>query len=250
MAQFVHEYVQQDGNEATVSARSSQTAMIEMANEWSQFIFGSHDEETKLRSRVTECLVQCLKELNLSCSGLSGHALRILANALSEKESLSSVLHINVSRNALGRQARTTVFAIARLLLDAFRVEQIDISHNLLPNSFVADLVGSLTSLGKNQTEKRASSVRKVSFVLNNRRCPSALLDVDDPQALVAYFAQMFTILSQLEVVDVRACGANGTTRRLLRDLNAENNLCSRSIITVSEAVMEEADNANVVLDK
>ncbi|KAI0556902.1 hypothetical protein FGB62_379g02 [Gracilaria domingensis] len=62
MAQFVHEYVQQDGNEATVSARSSQTAMIEMANEWSQFIFGSHEEETELRSRVTEFLLQYLEE--------------------------------------------------------------------------------------------------------------------------------------------------------------------------------------------
>ncbi|KAI0564326.1 hypothetical protein FGB62_27g25 [Gracilaria domingensis] len=61
MVQFVHEYVQQDGNEATVSARSSQTAIIEMANEWSQFIFGSHDEETELRSRLTECLVQYLE---------------------------------------------------------------------------------------------------------------------------------------------------------------------------------------------
>ncbi|KAI0563128.1 hypothetical protein FGB62_45g130 [Gracilaria domingensis] len=62
MVQFVHEYVQQDGNEATVSPRSSQTAMIEIANEWSQFIFGSHDEETDLRSRMTECLVQYLEE--------------------------------------------------------------------------------------------------------------------------------------------------------------------------------------------
>ncbi|KAI0566835.1 Tetratricopeptide repeat containing protein [Gracilaria domingensis] len=199
------------------------------------------------RSYLSPSNLHCLRELNLSCSGLSGHALRILANALSEKGSLSSVLHINVSKNALGRQARITAFALARLLLDAFRVEQIDISNNLLPNSFVADLVDSLASLGKNQTERKVSSVRKVSFVLNNRRCPSALLDVDNPQSLVAHFAQMFTILSQLEVVDVRACGANGTTRRLLRGLNVENSLCNRSIITVSEAIMEETDNVNVV---
>eukprot|EP00178_Gracilaria_changii_P016678 TRINITY_DN479_c2_g1_i2.p1 TRINITY_DN479_c2_g1~~TRINITY_DN479_c2_g1_i2.p1 ORF type:complete len:933 (+),score=159.59 TRINITY_DN479_c2_g1_i2:4509-7307(+) len=200
------------------------------------------------RSYLSPSNLQCLKELNLSCSGLTGHALRILADALRANGSLSSVMNVNVSKNALGRQSRSTAFSVARLLSDAFRVEQFDISNNLLPNTFMEDLVENLKRLRKDQTATKISCVRKVSLALNNRCFPSALLDVDNPEAIATCFSQLFTILPHLEVVDVRACGANNRLRGLLRGLSTEHGHSPRTIVTISESI-REVDHVDMRLD-
>ncbi|KAI0558388.1 hypothetical protein FGB62_213g014 [Gracilaria domingensis] len=66
MVQFVHQYVQQHTDQPTLASGSSLVAITEMASEWTQFVFGSSDAETHLRSRFNDCLVEVLEEFSIS----------------------------------------------------------------------------------------------------------------------------------------------------------------------------------------
>ncbi|KAI0558390.1 hypothetical protein FGB62_213g08 [Gracilaria domingensis] len=66
MVQFVHQYVQQHTDQPTLASGNLQAAIVDMACEWTQFVFGSSDAETRLRSSLNDCLVQFLEECCIS----------------------------------------------------------------------------------------------------------------------------------------------------------------------------------------
>ncbi|PXF40497.1 Tonsoku-like protein [Gracilariopsis chorda] len=201
------------------------------------------------RSYFSPCNLHCVKELNLSCSGLSGNALRILADALSKTGSLSCVTIVNVSKNALGRQWKVTAFAVARLLLNASKVQELDLALNLLPNTFMKELLDNLQRLNTSSQQGTDSPIRKVSFNLNNRCFPTAMLDMEYADDAVRVFKSLFTILPGLEVVDVRACGASRTLRRMLRELSTLQDRCSRTVVSVSDLIEDDSDPLRPMLD-
>lgn len=195
------------------------------------------------RSYFSPSKLHCLKELNLSCSGLSGNGLRILADALSKTGSLSCVTVVNVSKNALGRQWKVTAFALARLLLNTSKVQEVDLALNLLPNTFMKELLNNLQHLKGQSQPETENPMRKVSFVLNNRCFPTAMLDMEHADDAVNVFKSLFTLLPCLEVVDVRACGASSTLRRMLMDLNLiQEKYSGTLLVSVSDSIVEDPD--------
>lgn len=193
------------------------------------------------RSFAAPSALPSLRKVDLSCSGVSASAVGVLVNALSDQGALSHVTHLNIAKNGLGKQSRPTAVAIGRLVTKAMRLEVLDISLNLLQNTFMQEFVEALDGPSLTQCGNASQrSLRSLDLHLNNRKVPSALLDVPDVDGTVHMFAKLFEILPALECVDVRACGASSEMRRRLRDLAAGFESFAQNIVTVSPAVHDD----------
>lgn len=193
-----------------------------------------------LQSKFTSTLPPLLgiKQLDLSCAGLSGNSLRLLAGALSEKGSLSCVSVLKVGKNALGRDGKLTSFAVAQVLTHAGNLAVLDLSLNLLSNTFMEQLVEELQK-SKKQLRNGAciGTIRSIDLHLNNRCQPSALLESNATDYMVSHFEMLFKLLPCLESIDVRACGGSVEMRKSLRELSRRFDSFSKNIITVSESI-------------
>lgn len=194
------------------------------------------------RSFASPSALHGIRKIDFSCAGVSGNALLILSDALSEEGSLVNVTHLNVSKNGLGRQGKTTANAVARILFRAAQLEVLDVSLNLLQNSFMPDLIEAVNSTSRSLqgADLSKSPVRIIDLHLNNRQSPTALLEVERPEAIAECFKQLFVAMPGLESVDVRACGGNTEMRRALRYLAAGFPSFSQNIVTVSPAVHDD----------
>lgn len=193
------------------------------------------------RSFTAPSALPSLRKLDISCSGVSTSVIGVLANALGEQGALSRVTHLNIAKNGLGKQSRPTANAVARLIIGAARLEVLDLSLNLLQNTFIEELVEELETPSMTQCgDMSQTPLRSLDLHLNNRKAPCALLDVDEVGATVQTFAKLFEILPVLECVDVRACGASSEMRRRLRELAAGFESFAQNIVTVSPAVPDD----------
>jgi hypothetical protein len=75
---------------------------------------------------------------------------------------------------------------------------------------------------------------------LNNRRAPSALLEVNVGEpAHSQNLRRLFSALPSIRLVDVRACGASESTRRQLFDLSKELAVSAESEAAPFQAISE-----------
>lgn len=185
-----------------------------------------------------------VKSLDVSCAGISAESLRKLADAVAEQGSLAHVKNLNVSKNSLGMQSRAAATAMARVMTHAARVEVFDVSLNLLPNTFLAELVESV-ELGANATDDSTGStqspLRSIDFRMNNRRSPTGLLELSDIAGTVDRVYRLFKTLPCLETINVRACGANKQMRKALVELSSQmTDDRPRNITTVSNSIQDD----------
>lgn len=183
--------------------------------------------------------LDCIKWLDLSCAGLTGKSFLLLSDCFREQGSFAHVVHLNVSKNALGRQCELTAQASALLLKRTTRLEVLDLSLNLLTRTFMKDLLWNIEKLSGNVTYGgTVSAIQFLDLHLNNRRYPSALLQDCGPNEAINNFSKLFKLLPSLASVDVRACGACFITRRALHDVS-EIEGSHRRVITLSANVRE-----------
>lgn len=193
------------------------------------------------RSFVSPGSLPSLRKLDLSCSSVSSSTLRVLGDALSEQGALHNLTHLNVSKNGLGRHCRSTANAVAYLILGAARLEVLDLSLNLLQRTFLPTFIDALEAQYQLSSRgKKHCGLRSFDLHLNNRKAPSALLDVPSPGRVVQTIARLFQLLPALECVDVRACGASPDMRHQLRELAAGFECFSQNIVTVSPAIHDD----------
>lgn len=184
--------------------------------------------------------LHAIREINLSCAGVTASAFRIVADAVKEGGSLEKVSFMNVSKNAIGMHSRATAFALAQIAVSAANMETVDMSLNLLPNTFISELVEHVERLKRSDNVTQNCRVKKLNFCLNNRCKPTGMLEVEDTTAMVGLFRRLFDSLTDLEIVDVRACGANGELRRSLRKLSDGFDEFSKCIVTVSDTIIDD----------
>eukprot|EP00177_Eucheuma_denticulatum_P003749 GFKZ01006783.1.p1 GENE.GFKZ01006783.1~~GFKZ01006783.1.p1 ORF type:complete len:937 (+),score=174.89 GFKZ01006783.1:196-3006(+) len=210
----------------------------------------------KLNPMVTPAAYECLnpnsftapsalyslRSLDFSCAGVSGSALRTISDALSRDGSLMNVTSLNISKNGLGKQCRATATSVARILHISAQLEILDLSLNLLPERFMGDLLDAVVSTGEQlgDADLAKSPVRRIDMHLNNRKAPTALLEVEDPSRIVGCFRKLFSLMPGLESVDVRACGGNSEMRKALRELANGLGSLSQNIITVSPDIHDD----------
>lgn len=194
------------------------------------------------RSFTSPSALHALRSLNFSCAGVSPGALRTMSDALSKEGSLLNVSYLNVSKNGLGKQSQSTAASVAYLLLSAARLEALDISLNLLPAGFMSDLIEAMEPMEFNVEDSNVgqSPVRTIDLHLNNRKSPTALLETTEPGPVVECFRKLFSMMPNLEIVDVRACGGNTRTRKALRELSDGFRSFSRKIVTVSPDIHDD----------
>lgn len=210
----------------------------------------------KLNPMVTPAAYECLnphsftapsalyslRSLDFSCAGVSGSALRTISDALSKDGSLMNVTSLNISKNGLGKQCRATATSVASILYISARLEVLDLSLNLLPEQFMGDLLDAVVSCSEQLegVDLARSPVRRIDMHLNNRKAPTALLEVEDPSRIVSCFRKLFSLMPGLESVDVRACGGNSEMRKALRELADGLGSLSQNIITVSPDIHDD----------
>lgn len=184
-------------------------------------------------------ILHSIKQLDLSCAGLSAETVRKLADALNEQGALSYLTSIALGKNALGRHGRATAVAVARMLCCPSQLRSMDLSLNMLSNSFLPDLTERLQNAEGKDTLS-VSLLQTLNLSLNNRRGPTGLLETSHTRDMLGRFSQLFKSLPSLVSVDVRACGASLEMRRSLRRLCDSFVESNRIIITVYDANLDE----------
>lgn len=194
------------------------------------------------RSFTSPSALHALRSLDFSCAGVSPRALRTISDALSKEGSLLNVSYLNISKNGLGKQCQPTAASVAHLLFSAARLEVLDMSLNLLHAGFMSDLIGAIEAMRRivEDGSLDKSSVRTIDLHLNNRKSPTALLEATEPGPIVECFRKLFSMMPDLEIVDVRACGGNTGMRKALRELSDEFRSFSRKIVTVSPEILDD----------
>jgi hypothetical protein len=184
-------------------------------------------------------------ELNLSGTGLEASALKMLAHAIEPSGVLSQVRTLSVANNCLGSDPVVSADAVARLVVRSIALESLDISLNMLPSAFLgllADNVEVLMRSGMkaNPDEIPSAKLENLCMRLNNRRAPSALLEVNVGEpAHSQNLRRLFSALPSIRLVDVRACGASESTRRQLFDLSKELAVSAESEAAPFQAISE-----------
>lgn len=191
------------------------------------------------RKYSSPVVLHSVKQLDLSCAGVSAETIRKLADSLNEQGALANISSINLSKNALGRHGRVTATAVSRMLCCPSRLRSMDLSLNMLSSSFLPDLMERLENTD-GRDSLSASVMQNINLSLNNRRGPSGLLETFNTRDMIRHFSQLFKVLSALESVDVRACGASLDMRRSLRQLSNSFTVSSRTILTVYDANLDE----------
>lgn len=183
-----------------------------------------------------------VRSLDLSCAGVSAATIIMLSDALSVDGALRNVSHLNLSKNGLGKQCHQTAKSLLRVFCRASNLEVIDLSLNLLPKQFLQELiqeVDNVVNAGEDDNLNE-SPVKMIDLHLNNRRAPSALLESEDVNSIVQCMRKLFQIMTNLDSIDVRACGASAMMRKSLRLLAHTLPGMSGSIVTVSPDIHDE----------
>lgn len=193
------------------------------------------------RKLASPYVLHVVKQLDLSCAGVSADTVRRLSEPLSEHGALGQVVNLNLSKNSLGRFGRSTATAVARLISHSSKLVMLDLSLNLLPNTFLTDLWEGLGTVeAKGKIAATPPQLQTLNLSLNNRRAPTGLLETVATQLISDAFVGLFEIVGTLETVNVRACGASLSMRRALRQLNETMADSPRCILTVSDENLEE----------
>lgn len=196
-------------------------------------------DRTNMRKLSSSYALHAVKQLDLSCAGLSAETVCRLSDSLSDHGPLCQVVDLNLSKNALGRYGRSIGAAVGRLICRALQLRSIDLSLNMLPNNFFVDFTEKLVNYESRDT-LASSTLQNVNLCLNNRRVPTGLLETNEAQTLVDQFLLLFKLIPKLGLVNVRACGASLHVRRALRSLSNKLSNSSRTIITVSDENLDD----------
>ncbi len=191
-------------------------------------------------ARMSSCAN--IRVLNLSCAGVDGKALQLIAEAMRPGQGLAHVKDLSLSKNALGRHPVLCVEACATLFTAASSLESVDLSFNLLSSAFFTQLVNSiqLKKSANAGTIHRSSTLQHVDLKLNNRRNPTAMLEFDKSGDAVECVAQLTRLMPTLQSIDVRSCGAPFSVRKALYAFVRGANV-SDKILIVSPGVFDEA---------
>jgi tetratricopeptide (TPR) repeat protein len=167
--------------------------------------------------------LQSIVSLNLSGTGLDAASFGALARALNGRTgTLPSVATLDVGKNGLGGAPALAADAVARLLTQPSALQTLDLSLNLLSNTFlslVADNVERLILL--RLPGSPPCGVYEIDLSLNNRRAPTALLEAPS-SAVVGWVRRLIRAVPSLGRLDVRASGGVGPVRRGLFELREE----------------------------
>lgn len=193
--------------------------------------------------------------LDLSGTGVDASCLSMLARALCPLGTLPHVKSLALGKNALGRQPLVAADAVARLLLQNSQLQSLDLSLNLLSHGFLVRLVECLEKLSTERRKNLPSlpplSVMSLDLRLNNRRQPTALLEVSDTGLSTAgapadLLRRLVAAVPSLRSIDLRSCGAGDLARKPIVQLR-KNLLEPRSVFLCGGADVDDSVEIIVV---
>lgn len=190
--------------------------------------------------------IRAVKQLDLSCTGITPRTIRRLSDLLVEGKSLCHVSSINFSKNGLGRYGSHDVSrSILRMLVSAKTLRSLDLSLNLLSNDFLPQMTAEMSNIEiKNLAP--SSTLQTLNLHLNNRRKPTGLLESISSDDAVLHLDTLFNALPLLKLVDLRACGATRDVRRALRDMGDSCVGRSRHVVTLTDMSLDDQTMATL----
>lgn len=196
-------------------------------------------DKLSTRSIASSFGLHSIRQLDLSCAGVAPNTVRKLADLLEDGEALACTTSISLSKNGLGRYGSKFSTSILKLLTNGKKIQSLDLSLNVLSNSFLPQIA---EKLGNSEVKNLllSSSLETLDLHLNNRRAPSGLLESCEVEDGTRYITILLEAFPMLKSVDVRACGASYNVRKALSQIGESYTCPSRNVITLTDVTLDD----------